>query len=397
MSGVHALVEVTPNDYYVRITDCNSKNGTFIDGTRSPGANEWRPIEDGQFIRVGNTFFLLRFEPAQVADFNMPALVGISLAARELRTRLAKLASEALPVLVCGETGTGKEVVSQALHALSNRPGELVAINCAAIPESLAESTLFGHVKGAFSGATGRQGAFRQADRGTLFLDELGDMAMELQAKLLRALEEGTISPVGADRPIAVNVRVIAATNHDLRSDVESGLFRRDLYARLAQLPLQLPTLRSRREDVLLLLQHASSEAVRELTPDLVQALLVYSWPENVRELFSIAQRLRIYGTSPEIWEHLSSGSKKVKIQSDSKDTSAPVTAQSASSPEAVRPTPRPYRLAVPTKEQLEELLRKHRGTVLHMAEEMGCSRRQVQRWMELHDLNVNNFRIQPE
>lgn len=223
LSSVHALIEVSANDYHVRITDWRSKNGTFVGRTRVPGPTEWSPIADGNIVRLGSSCFLLRSEPTQVADAEIPSLVGVSLAMSELRARTARVAPEPVQVLLCGETGTGKEVVARALHKLSRRTGELVAINCAAIPDSLAESELFGHAERSFTGAHARLGAFRHADRGTLFLDEIGDMPIELQAKLLRVLEDHVVTPVGSDRPLPLDVRIVAATHHDLEADVGKG------------------------------------------------------------------------------------------------------------------------------------------------------------------------------
>jgi DNA-binding NtrC family response regulator len=403
LSGVHALIKVAPNDYHVRITDVGSKNGTFVGRTRIPGSGEGRSLQDGNLVRAGNTFLLLRGEPTQTVDAEISSFVGVSLAARELRARLHRLAQEPVPVLLCGETGTGKEVVARTLHQLSRRQGDFVALNCAAVPLSLAESELFGHAEHSFTGAHARQGAFRRADRGTLLLDEIGDMPPEVQAKLLRVLEERTLTPVGGDRPLPLDVKIIAATNHDLRADVERGTFRSDLHARLAHIQIDLPPLRSRREDILLLLEHASAEAAQLLTPDLIQDLLLYDWPENVRELNSVATRLRIDGISDSLLQQLRRSTEPAKVQVSTEVSQialpppSPSQASPTSSPPAERSTPRPYRLPVPSKEQLVTLLRKHLGTVKHVAEALKCSRKQVQRWLELHGLNADDFRQLPE
>lgn len=389
-SSVHAVIEVGDNDYHVRIADWRSKNGTYIGRTRIAGNKDWHPLAEGDLLRVGSTFFLLRHEPAQVADAEMPAVIGVSRAIRELRARIARLAVENVPVLLSGETGTGKEVVARALHQYSKRAGEFIAINCAAIPESLAESELFGHAERSFTGAHARLGVFRRAHRGTLFLDEIGDMAPELQSKLLRVLEDHMVTPVGGDRPVPVDVRIIAATHHDLRADAEAGTFRSDLHARLAHLQLDLPPLRARREDILLLLLHAWAEAASVLTPELVQELLLHDWPQNVREILSIAERLRIDGATAvmETLQRRRSPTASVRIEGEDA-----ASASSGSVRQVSPPPSRPYRLQVPTKEQLESLLQKYLGTVRSVAEELNCSRRQVQRWLELHDLDADKFR----
>ncbi|MFW6170473.1 MAG: sigma-54-dependent transcriptional regulator [Planctomycetota bacterium] len=208
----------------------------------------------------------------------------------------AVVAPSDAPVLITGESGSGKEVVAQLIHAWSPRSEtSLVAANCAGLPESLIESELFGHAKGAFTGATqSRQGFFRAASGGTLFLDEIGELPLHLQPKLLRALESGQITPVGSDQPIAIDTRLVAATNRDLEQAVGEGTFRDDLYYRINVVELHVPPLRERRDDILALARHFATEfsggPVR-LSPQSVQCLLAYTWPGNVRELRNAMQR----------------------------------------------------------------------------------------------------------
>src|SRR5690606_1695501 len=206
-------------------------------------------------------------------------------------------------VLVTGENGTGKELVARAVHRLSERRDRtFVEVNCAAIPSELIESALFGHVKGSFTGAVADQaGKFEQADGGTLFLDEIGDMSLDAQAKVLRALEQGIVSRVGGSKAIEVDVRVIAATNKDLARQIEDGAFREDLYYRLNVVPVQIPPLRERREDIPMLVQHfAETMATRDgmvprgFSPEAVERLQELSWPGNVRELRNTVERLLI-------------------------------------------------------------------------------------------------------
>jgi two-component system response regulator AtoC len=234
----------------------------------------------------------LRSELEAVYGFN--EIVGVSPQIREVFRLMAKLAPVNATVLITGESGTGKELVARAIHRRSQRSAEsFVAVNCGAVPEALVEAEFFGHEKGAFTGAHARRiGRFEEADGGTLFLDEVGDLALDAQAKLLRALEEKEIRRVGGERPQAVDVRVIAATNKDLAQEVGEKRFRDDLFWRLNVVSLRLPPLRERREDLPLLIDHFIARFDRELglevksmEPETLQLLLHYPWPGNVREL----------------------------------------------------------------------------------------------------------------
>lgn len=221
-------------------------------------------------------------------------MVGASAALREVQKAIGMLADSDATVLVTGETGTGKEVVARALHRHGRRaPGPFVAVNCAAIPAELLESLLFGHVRGAFTGAVAdRAGSFREADRGTLFLDEVGDMAPAMQAKLLRALQERVVTPVGG-RPVAVDVRVVAATHRDLPRAVREGQFREDLYYRIGVVPLHLPALRERLADIVPLAEHFLALAGgKRLSAEAAARLIAHPWPGNVRELRNAMERV---------------------------------------------------------------------------------------------------------
>ncbi len=213
-----------------------------------------------------------------------------------------KVARTDSTVLVLGESGTGKELIARALHKLSGRTGKLVPVNCGAIPEEILESELFGHEKGSFTGAiNSRIGRFQLADGGTIFLDEIGEMSPKLQVKLLRVLQERKVEPVGSTRTIDVNVRVIAATNKDLKEEVKAGRFREDLYYRLQVVPIELPALRSRGADAGILVRHFMSRACEnlqkplvEITPAALGIMTGYNWPGNVRELENLIERLAI-------------------------------------------------------------------------------------------------------
>ncbi|MBB3888124.1 sigma-54 dependent transcriptional regulator [Xanthomonas campestris pv. campestris] len=230
--------------------------------------------------------------PAEEAD----ALIGHSPAMRTVHKRIGLAAGAELPVLITGETGTGKELAARALHRASARAQRaFVAVNCAAIPLELMESELFGHRKGAFSGATSdRIGLIRQADGGSLFLDEIGDMPLPMQGKLLRFLQEGEVTPLGGNGAQKVDVRVLAATHRDLAAWASTGQFRSDLRYRLNVVPIELPPLRERGDDILLLATHflqSAGGAARALSPDAQRRVLDHPWPGNVRELRNVMQR----------------------------------------------------------------------------------------------------------
>ena len=230
-------------------------------------------------------------------------MVGESYAMAQLREQVAMAAPTNGRVLIYGENGTGKELVARGIHALSRRrSGPFIEVNCAAIPEELIESELFGHVKGAFTGAvTDRRGKFELADTGTLFLDEIGDMSLKTQAKVLRALQEQVVEPVGGATGVRVDVRVLAATNKELTAEIRAGRFREDLYFRLNVIPIFVPPLRDRPDDVPLLAEHFMQELAREygrrpkkLDPGAATGLRSYRWPGNVRELRNVIERLMI-------------------------------------------------------------------------------------------------------
>jgi two-component system, NtrC family, response regulator HydG len=239
------------------------------------------------------------------------SLVGSSAPMLALRELIARVAPSPAPLLITGESGTGKELVARAVHASSGRrDGPFVAVNCTALPESLLESELFGHTRGAFSGATApRRGLFVEADGGTLFLDEIGDMAPPLQARLLRVLQDGEVRAVGSDTLRRVDVRIVAATNQDLDRRVAAGQFRSDLYFRLNVVSVLAPPLRDRREDVPELVEWFVARArarnpaakARRVSPEAVGCLAGYPWPGNVRELENVVERLVILAPGAEI------------------------------------------------------------------------------------------------
>lgn len=239
-------------------------------------------------------------------------MIGRSPALVELTNMIRAVAPSEASVLILGESGTGKELVAKALHQGSPRAGrDLVTVNCAALAENLLESELFGHEKGAFTGADRRrEGRFVQADGGSLFLDEIGEMALPLQAKLLRALQQGEVQRLGSDRPVQVDARVIAATNRDLEAEIRAGSFREDLYYRLNVISLRVPPLRERAEDIPLLAQHflarfatRNHKSFRGFSPRAMDAMLRHAWPGNVRELENAVERAVILAPGEYITE----------------------------------------------------------------------------------------------
>lgn len=235
-------------------------------------------------------------------------MIGDSPQLTQVKQMIDKVASTDARVLILGPNGTGKELVAHHIHEKSDRSKKpLVEVNCAAIPAELIESELFGHVKGSFTGAVkDKQGKFELADGGTIFLDEIGDMSLSAQAKVLRALQEGKVSPVGSEKEINVNVRVLAATNKDLRKEIEEGRFREDLYHRLAVIIINVPGLNDRKEDIPALVEHFASEFSQNIglenksfEKDAYKALKDIDWTGNIRELRNVVERLLILGNNP--------------------------------------------------------------------------------------------------
>lgn len=232
-------------------------------------------------------------------------MIGESKAISLIKNMIEKVAQTDARVLITGSNGTGKELVAHWLHEKSDRAnGPMIEVNCAAIPSELIESELFGHVKGAFTSAVkDRAGKFEAANQGTIFLDEIGDMSLSAQAKVLRALQENRIQRVGSDKDIKVDVRVIAATNKDLKKEIESGRFREDLYHRLAVILIQVPSLNDRREDIPLLINHFTEKIASEhgtakklFSDKAIKLLQDYDWTGNIRELRNVVERLIILG-----------------------------------------------------------------------------------------------------
>jgi len=364
---MHATFTLSLSGDDIALGDCNSSNGLFLNGRRIERGH----VQAGDVIRMGDTVLLLcrgRPEPAGCVDDL--GLWGQSPSIRELRTIIRRLGPSGLPVAIVGATGTGKELVARALHSESGRTGSFLALNCAALPGTLVENALFGHRKGAYTDATSDQdGAFVHAQGGTLFLDEIGDLAPEAQPKLLRAIENGEVTPIGADAPVAIDVRIIVATHVPLEPAMAEGGFREDLYARLAGAIVKTPPLSERKEDILLLLRRFLPDSVRErpVTAEFVESLLIYPWPRNVRELEMLAERLAVLHPDAPIWEHSMLG-----------DDMNATLRQRQLPPEAP-----PSRRQVPSRDELLALLVECDGNVSRAAQLAQRNRKQVYRWME--------------
>lgn len=381
VSRTHATIHVASRSFKARIADEDSRHGTWVNGERVEEA--W--LTDGDLVRVGESFFVMRYvSHAEDGDVEIAALVGQSPEIRALRRAISQVAHHDVTVMIRGPSGTGKEVAARAVHDESGRRGPFMAVNCAAIPESLAESQLFGHVAGAFTGAQADHlGFVRAAQGGTLFLDEVGDMPSELQPKLLRTLETRSVIPVGATEPVPFDARILVATHRELEKLVEAGGFRGDLYARLAHFQLDLPTLQQRREDVLLLLYHALKTDQRA-DAELVDALLRYTWPYNVRELFAVAGELEVRGEGQELLG-VELVAHRLKLGAKADDVPMPASSSTDGGDQE--------KVAPPTREEIERIIAEHKGNVRAISRATGRSRMQVYRWVEQYGIDLARYR----
>jgi transcriptional regulator with GAF, ATPase, and Fis domain len=389
MSSKHARIEHSFGRWV--LVDTDSKNGTIVDGITTRRA----VLGDGSLIELGHTLFVffekLPMEADDIADLDLekappeaPGLATLSSEyAREL-ARLRQVAASEISILLEGESGTGKEVLARAVHGLSGRKGEFVAVNSGALPDNLVESELFGYKKGAFSGANAdHQGLVRAADGGTLFLDEIGDLPAASQAALLRVLQEREVTPVGATRAVSIDLRVVAATHRDLDEMVGDGRFRHDLYARLAGFRIEVPPVSDRRCDLGLLLgllhgkifRGANGAAHPGFDIEAARLLFRYGWPLNVREMEqALATAAVLAGAGPVMPDHL------------------PETVRTGRAPGA----PRPVVLSEADQQQRDALiasLREHRGNISAVARALNKDRKQIQRWIKRFGLDATEYR----
>jgi transcriptional regulator with GAF, ATPase, and Fis domain len=381
VSRLHAEFEVRDDGVWVR--DLGSRNGTYVDGIRVGLAR----LPDGAQVTVGNTVVVCRAadSPLPVDLWPVPRfgpLLGQSQLMRELFSRLSRYASTESSVLIQGETGTGKELVASAIHESSPRAaGPFVIVDCGGLPENLLESELFGHARGAFTGAVkARSGAFEDASGGTVFLDEVGELPLSMQPKLLRVLESRTVRRLGESAHRPVDVRFVAATHRDLQSMVASGAFREDLYFRLAVLPLTLPPLRSRPEDIPVLVDHFSKGRSLEMTgEELMRDLAERPWLGNVRELRNFVERAMAIGAR----EAMSLGA--------SARSNPPASTRSAALPPV--PCDRPFKelreawIEHFDREYVRQLLEQHGRDVGAAANTAGVDRTYIYRLMRRHGL----------
>jgi DNA-binding NtrC family response regulator len=391
LSGVHARLRNHRGHWSLQ--DLGSTNGTWVNGERTSDA----VLRDGDLLELGQTFFVFReglptprLTPAEVELGETKAEQGartlLPLEAERLRL-LSSISCTKLPVLLLGESGTGKELLARAIHTHSGRPGAFVAVNCGALSAGLLESQLFGHCRGAFSGATRDEpGLVRAADRGTLLLDEVGDMPPAVQVALLRVLQESEVLPVGAARALAVDVRVVAATHQPMQQLVAAGLFRADLLARLHGHAHVLPPLRQRREDLGVLLADVLSaidprRSLQRLSPEAARALLASPWPLNIRQLAQSLTRALALMTDGVLrardWEPASAETPP----------SAPTAAPRL--PSAARFSAQEEEL----RQKLLTLLSAERGNVAEVARNLGKARMQVQRWMKRFGVDPAAYR----
>jgi DNA-binding NtrC family response regulator len=382
ISRKHLCVRRQPAGW--EAADLGSKNGILVNGDPARVTT----LTDGDVIEAGGTLLMFREdgEPRDddsdrdlAAETTTP--IPFRTVSRELEHRvdqLVKIARAGVAVLIRGETGTGKELIARAIHEASGRRGAFVPINCGALPRNLIESELFGHRRGAFSGATEeRDGLVRRANGGTLFLDEIAELPEESQVALLRVLQDGEVRPIGASDAVKVDIRIISATHQDIPARITDGRFRQDLYARLAGFEMVLPALRERREDIgtliaAILPRMAAQPERISLHRSAARALLRYAWPLNIRELEQTLRSAVALADTGEIrFEHLSEAIR----------TYLPPSIAS------LRPEDRVLR------ERVIELLREHDGNVSAVGRAMGKAPIQIRRWCHRMQIELAHFR----
>ncbi|MDH5563203.1 MAG: sigma-54 dependent transcriptional regulator [Nitrospirota bacterium] len=356
----------------------------------------------------------LDFRDGQKKSNNFEGILSRNKAMWDIFQTIAHTANSDATVLIVGETGTGKDLLARAIHRQSERPGRFVAVNCSTISPEIIESELFGHERGAFTGAhQQKEGLFRYADGGTLFLDEIGDMPVQTQLSLLRVLQEQTVRPVGSHQEVPIDARVIAATNASLSHAVQNGTFREDLFYRLDVIRLEVPPLRERPEDILFLFNHFLKQVCAdyemdppELDQSFIDLLVEQSWPGNVRQLENLTQRLALKGHTHELTaEDLNDVLYAQDIPGSSTTLSAPETTPADDPLEttnghslSIDPTQTISdflhpRLTTLEKEYLESVLAKNNGRINDSANQAGMSRRTLHRKLKAYNIDKHQFR----
>jgi len=380
VSRRHASLEVTPRG--IRVTDLDSTNGTVVNGVPIGEAY----LRGGDRVRVGGTtLFVERGDvvaPGASTDIRFGRMLGASDAMRALYPLCARLAASDVPALIEGETGTGKEVLAEALHEASARArGPFIVFDCTAVPPSLAESTLFGHERGSFTGAVAaRAGVFEEAHGGTLLIDEIGELEVGFQAKLLRAIERREVQRVGSNRWTRVDVRIIAATRRDLDREVQAGRFRDDLFFRLAVGRIELPPLRHRTGDVALLAQHfwnALGGGDLPMPQDLVKRFEDYRWPGNLRELHNAVARVLALGD--DAMKDTSALEQSIGVEPSLRSASGGDVIDEVLDAGLSLPLSREAVVKEFERRYVERVLARHGGNVVRAAEASGIARRYFQ------------------
>ena len=382
VSRRHAALRRSDAGSVVTLTDLGSRNGVRVSGQAVTSV----PLARGDVVRLGGWIAVVTGTPGELREI-APGLWGGTALGAALAP-LQRAATSDLPIVLEGETGTGKEMAAGALHRWSGRTGPLVAVNCAALPEGLAESELFGHRRGAFTGADrASPGFFRSAEGGTLLLDEVSDLPLPLQAKLLRVLEQREVQPLGETRPVPIDVRVVVAGQQSLMESARAGRFRPDLLARLDGLTVRLPPLRERREDVVPLFTRLLAEVSHGRAPafdsDVAERLCLHDWPFNVRELVLLVRRLlTLNGAESTLRaEHLP----------ERIGQAAPPSAASAAAPKLAAPPAAPAEaVELPA---LMSALRTAGGNVARAAAMLGISRQRAYRLMEGQAVDLEALR----
>jgi DNA-binding NtrC family response regulator len=372
------------------ICDRESSNGVYVNGAKVSKDI----LEPGDIVRIGSSVFRYLSAPVNAPPLRRiePPFIGSSRSLSLTLEQAARVATTDAPVLILGPTGTGKELVAQLVHRTSGRTGPIVGVNCAALSSHLVESELFGHEKGAYSGAdSARSGLFRAAHGGTLFLDEVGELPAEIQAKLLRALDTSSIRPIGAAAEVRVDVRIVAATNRELPDECGRDRFRADLFARLGELVVRLDPLRDRPEDLEPLWRHFMSTlgngVVVEPSGAAFEAMARHTWPRNVRELRQLVRQALLL--KPEGGE-LGIDDLPLEIQ--------PPRSRAPSGPEAPTWTDPTLPTALvdgdmPDARQLRQLVEQHDGNVTEVAAFLGKDRKQIYRWLQRHHIDPDAYR----